>query len=90
VTWEQARDLWLGTLAIREVPPGSAGRQALEPLWRAAGLAPEEVELLAAACAEPEDLARRERVVRTTRRLLAARGFPVDVLTTPAAPMHGL
>jgi hypothetical protein len=90
MTREQARSLWLSTLALPELPPGEGQGPLLQGIWDAAGLAAGDRAGLTQALRGDDALARREALVRATRRLLAAHGYEVDLLTTPAAAMRGI
>ncbi len=83
----QAQRLWLGTLALTDLPrlTGARPPHELLGLWEAAGLDGEARERLAAALAADESLTRRQRLVRETRRLLRLAGYDPDLVTTPAA-----
>ena len=87
---EQALRLWLSTLATREIPTGDGPGRDLLSVWEGVGLVAGERAALAQALRAPDGLARREALVRATRRVIHASGFDVDVLSTPAARMWGI
>ena len=85
----QAQRLWLGTLALADLPRliGAETRppDAVRALWEMAGLDDEACQRLRAALAAEESLTRRQRLVRETRRVLRLDGHDPDMLTTRAA-----
>jgi hypothetical protein len=86
----QALRLWLGTLEQGLVGGDAETRGRLEGLWAGCGLDAAEAAAVRASLDAPDELARRERLVRATRGCIRRAGHDPDLLSTPAAGMRGL